>query len=77
MAVVDRKKLVHEFDLLKTLENLNLKDRLIKGTLKCRWCSTQIHDPNEIALLQKKDNKIVVCCRKLDCIYRSQRDANG
>lgn len=68
-------KLVHEFDLLKTLENFGLLSNYQDKKLKCNWCNEVILEPKDFGLFKKNGNKIFVCCSKADCIYRSQQKA--
>lgn len=75
---VEKRKLVHEFDLLNVLEGLGLKQRWSSGKMRCDWCKTPITSLDEISLLKREEGMIKICCSRLECIYKSQRPAiNG
>jgi len=57
---------VHERDIEKFFDDLNLLEPLQKGELRCGVCGRKIGKDNFLAVYPDK-NKIKVCCNKPEC----------
>ena len=60
-------KAIHDKDLRTILDKYGLSERIDNNSLLCEFCYQPISWSDIGALLIKK-NKIIVCCKRIDCI---------
>jgi len=60
---------IHERDLDRLLERLNIKERFENGKIKCKFCDTPITKDNLYSLLPESGTAHLVCDRR-DCILK-------
>lgn len=60
-------QVVHDDNLLKLLENLQLSGKLNRGELKCKFCQTIISFDNLAAVFPESDT-IKIVCNSPECV---------
>ena len=67
---------VHKRKLEEFLRSVELWDTFVKGELKCVLCGVPISVDNIGLIIPSKD-KIVVCCLKSECMFKTKEMRSG
>lgn len=68
---------IHDKDLRTILDNFGLSEKIDNNSLLCEFCYQPISWSDIGALLIRK-GKIIVCCKRIDCInHAANRTENG